>query len=74
MLALTVLRQLCASGEARRIRLALGLSLTEIADAVSADTSTIHRWERGQRAPRRSARALAYADLLGRLLALEGRR
>lgn len=60
------LRRLTSNGEARRIRLAAGLSQAEVARSVAADPSTIGRWESGSRVPRGAA-AIAYARLLARL-------
>jgi DNA-binding transcriptional regulator YiaG len=59
-------RALLASGEARRIREAARLSLTDVAGAVGADYSSVGRWERGERVPRGPA-AIKYARLLTRL-------
>jgi DNA-binding transcriptional regulator YiaG len=56
-------RALMASGEARRIREAAGLSLASVAPVVGADPSAIGRWERGQRIPGGRA-ALKYAQLI----------
>lgn len=63
---LAYVRAACASGEARRIRLAARLSLADVAGAISADLSAISRWERGERVPRGAA-ALRYGQLLDRL-------
>lgn len=52
--------------EARRVREAAGLSLTDVAPAIPADYSTVARWERGERVPRGRA-ALRYAQLIERL-------
>ncbi len=59
-------RALLRSGEARRIRLAAGLSVERIAGDVGASASAIHRWERGERVPRGRA-ATDYVALLLRL-------
>ncbi len=59
-------RSLLASGEARRIRLAAGLSLEQMAIQVGVSVSAIYRWERGDRVPRGRA-AIEYATLLLRL-------
>ncbi len=61
-------RVFIASGEARRIREAAGLSLVSVGGAVGADPSAIGRWERGERIPRSTA-ALKYAQLITRLRA-----
>ena len=50
-LALTNLRSLLASGEAREIRLAAGLSLQEAGAAAGTSAATIHRYEGAQRVP-----------------------
>ena len=59
-------RQFIASGEARRQREALNLSLFDIAASVAADPSAIGRWERGERTPRGPS-AIRYVRLLARL-------
>jgi len=59
-------RSLLASGEARRVRLAAGLSLEKMAVQVGVSVSAIYRWERGDRVPRGRA-ATEYAALLLRL-------
>lgn len=56
-------RRLLASGEAKRVREAAGLSLSEMAGGVPIDTSTLWKWETGRHSPRGQA-ALQYADLL----------
>lgn len=57
-------RALVASGEARNLRELRHLTLREIAAAVGASSSTVHRWEQGECAPR-SVHALRWADVLG---------
>lgn len=64
---LTAVRALAASGAARNIRLGAGLSLSELADQIEVSTSTVFRWERGQRKPRGEA-ALRYGSLLAELM------
>jgi len=59
-------KALIASGEARRLREALNLSLLDVARHVIADPSTIGRWERGERNPR-GVSAIRYCRLLKRL-------
>ncbi|WP_170856790.1 helix-turn-helix domain-containing protein [Geodermatophilus africanus] len=59
-------RALLASGEARRIRLASGISQGKMAAELGVSVSAIHRWERGERVPRGRA-ATDYAALLLRL-------
>lgn len=61
--ALAKLRGLMASGEAREIRLAAGLSLGEAGAAVGTAAATIHRWENLQRKPHGDV-AVRYARLL----------
>lgn len=71
--ALSRLRRLCRSGEARRIRSESGVSLSEMASAIGGGTqpSTVQRWETGQRAPRgeTALRYLEQLDLLARVAA-----
>jgi len=62
-LALTKLRQLMASGEAREMRRAAGLSLREAGATVGTSAATIHRWEGAQRKPH-GAVAVRYARFL----------
>ncbi len=66
VLLLVLARQLAASGEARRRRIAAGLSYRETGDAVGVSQSTILRWERGERSPRGDA-AIRYGELLEQL-------
>ena len=63
LLFLTAARDLCASGRARRIRLAAGLSQAEIAAAVGVSSFAVSRWERGERRPYGPSGA-AYGRLL----------
>ena len=60
---LSLLRGMVESGEARELRLRARLSLGEVAEAVGVSTSTIFRWENGQRRPH-GAPALRYLKLL----------
>lgn len=61
------MRRLAASGEARRIRLTAGLSLSEMAAAANGvSVATVYRWETGERSPRGDA-AIAYGRTLARL-------
>lgn len=55
-----------ASGEARRIRLTVGLSRPELARDIGCDPAAIARWEVGDRRPR-GEYALAYHRVLRRL-------
>lgn len=63
LLALSMVREACTNGEARRIRERHLLSVNEVAHAVGAAPSTLSRWERGQRAPKGEA-ARRYARFL----------
>jgi DNA-binding transcriptional regulator YiaG len=67
-LQLTRLRALLASGSARSIRRAHGLSLRETGEIVGVGPATILRWERGDRVPRPSKEAFAYWVLLRKLM------
>lgn len=60
------IRRLTASGEARSIRRLARLSQAEVGRSIGADTSTISRWESGQRRPRGEC-AIRYLRLLLRL-------
>ncbi|MBK9180969.1 MAG: helix-turn-helix transcriptional regulator [Acidimicrobiales bacterium] len=64
--ALADVRHATTSGQARAIRLAARLSLSEVGAACGVDTSTVHRWEHAQRLPRGDA-ALRYLALLRQL-------
>ena len=55
-------RQL-AAGEGRRAREEAGLSLREVADALSIDVADLSRWERGLVRPR-TASALRWLDVV----------
>lgn len=61
-------KALVRSGAGRTVRQAAGLSLAEVGTALGVDPSTVYRWETGERHPR-GERALAYADVLRRLMA-----
>jgi len=63
MIELTEARRLLRSGEARRIRVAAGLSQPEIARTIGVSPSAISRWETGSRRPTGEP-ALAFAELL----------
>lgn len=67
---LAEVREMCASGRARRIRQAAKLSLSEVAEDLGVTFVTISRWELGKRSPRGEA-ALQYLDLLQRLYKME---
>lgn len=60
------IRRLTESGEARRRRVAAGLSLSEIAQPSDVDVSTVWRWETCKRRPRGPA-ALRYLSVLALL-------
>ncbi|MGH9094161.1 MAG: helix-turn-helix domain-containing protein [Acidimicrobiales bacterium] len=60
-----------ASGDAQRIREDAGLSVRQVAAAVGADPSTVHRWETGQRP--QTEMALRYAKVLRRVEHQEAR-
>lgn len=62
-LKLSRLRAMLASGEARRVRTAAGLSYREAGDGCGVSLTTIYRWENGMRAPRGEV-ALRYLAIL----------
>jgi transcriptional regulator with XRE-family HTH domain len=55
-----------AHGHGRRVRLAAGVSLRELASAVGVDATTLFRWEKGETAPRTAA-ALRWAEAIAEL-------
>lgn len=59
-------RRLSESGDGARARIAAGLSLREVADAVGVSPSALWRWEKGERSPR-GDRATAWAQLIADL-------
>lgn len=63
---LVTVRAWLRSGKAREIRVAAGLSLREVSDAVGIAVATLHRWESLERRPTGAA-AVRYADLLQEL-------
>jgi hypothetical protein len=63
------LRDWLASGRAREIRLAAGLTLADMAGQLGAGLSGVSRWERGLAAPADASMEAAYHDLLARLAA-----
>jgi transcriptional regulator with XRE-family HTH domain len=67
LIALRHVRALCASGAARKVRVAADLSLGEVAEAARVSTAAVSRWELGLRRPSGAA-ALRYAAVLDRLL------
>ena len=56
-------RDACRTGEGRRLRQALGLKVTEVAEKAGISASLLSRWERGERLPN-TENALGYADAL----------
>jgi transcriptional regulator with XRE-family HTH domain len=60
-------RSLARSGAARSVRLAAGLSLAEVAQAVGTGAPTVYRWEQGIHAPSGDL-GLKYASVLAQLL------
>jgi len=56
-------RQLARSGRGARLRELAGLSQTDIAKLIGVSSSTVSRWESGERAPR-SEHAVLYAKAL----------
>jgi len=67
---LVAVRQMCANGEARRIRQTANLTLAEIGGDVLVTPTTVQRWETGQRSPR-GEQALRYYRTLARLRRLD---
>ncbi|MDP9389119.1 MAG: helix-turn-helix domain-containing protein [Actinomycetota bacterium] len=63
-------RAMCLSGEARELRQANHVSLSEVGTDVGGErplsATTVQRWETGKRLPR-GDQALAYAAVLRRL-------
>lgn len=70
-IALRDLRVQTASGAARMLREAAGLSQGEVADAVGVSHVTVHRWETGESTPKGKA-ALRYKELLDALSSRRG--
>jgi DNA-binding transcriptional regulator YiaG len=67
-LKLVEARRLAASGEGKAVREGAGLSLHEVAAAISLSVSGLFRWENGERIPR-GERAVAWAEFLEQLAA-----
>lgn len=67
LLVVAEARSLAKTGAAQALRLAAGFSLGEVGSAVGASSSTVLRWERGERRPS-GERALLYGQLLRRLM------
>jgi transcriptional regulator with XRE-family HTH domain len=61
------MREMCATGEAREIRLRAHVSLVKVAEASGTTFTTIGRWERNERTPTASPAALRYCDTLDAL-------
>jgi DNA-binding transcriptional regulator YiaG len=70
ILALT--RALIRSGEARRLRVRHGLSLSEVGASIDVAATVIAKWERGETRPT-TEHTLAYGELLSKLIALDQR-
>jgi DNA-binding transcriptional regulator YiaG len=66
LVELSGVRALARTGAARSIRLAAGLSLSEVAKSVGVTPVTVYRWEVGDRSPR-GGPALRYKELLDSL-------
>lgn len=62
------LREMCRTGKARELRLAVGLSLAEIGEDY-ASPPTVYRWEMGQQVPR-GEQARRYARVLRQVATL----
>jgi transcriptional regulator with XRE-family HTH domain len=67
ILRLVQVRAALNSGEARRIREAARLTISEVARAVGVDQSTVWRWENGARVPRSGQQITAYSELIDSL-------
>ena len=67
LLQISNLRQLCAAGVARALREGAGLSLQDVGGAIGVQSSTLWRWETGNRQPLASPQALRYAHFLDEL-------
>lgn len=66
LLAIREARALAGSGQARALRQRAGLSLSEVAEALGVEGTTVWRWEEGKSTPR-SQIAVEYRELLRRL-------
>ena len=55
LISLARARHLASTGLGRRIRLAAGLSVTELAEAIGVPPATLWRWESGHSRPRADA-------------------
>ena len=63
LLLLAFVRRACRTGEARRIREAAGISRSEVAGVLGVDSTSVLKWEAGERVPR-TALGLRYGELL----------
>lgn len=63
------LRSLIASGSAKQARVASGMSLKNVADAIGTNFTTVWRWENRKAKPSTDA-AIRYLDLLRSLAEL----
>src|ERR1035441_10050392 len=70
VLKIAGIRKMCASGDARRVRLARKLSLGELASVLGSSPAVVARWETGACRPRPPA-ALRYASLISALVAID---
>ena len=66
---LAKVRRLIMSGQAKELRIAGGLSLSETGEPVGVDASTVWRWENARRLPRGQT-ALRYLRVLEMLESL----
>lgn len=64
-------RRYATTGHGREVRMGCGLSLREMAEAVGIATSSLWRWEHGERVPRGSS-AAQWARLVDELQAEGG--
>ena len=60
---ITELNKLIASGEARKLRLAAGMSLENVGSDVGVTAAAVFRWESGERRPR-GRNVIAYHQCL----------
>lgn len=66
LMRIAEVRRRLKSGEARELRMAARMTLSEAAKVAGISTASAWRYENGERSPR-AAQALAYARLLERL-------
>ena len=67
-LALAEARAYARNGHGRDVRVAVGLSLADVAGAVGVSAATVYRWETGKYRPAGTA-ALAWVRLIDALAA-----